>query len=77
MMAKETTHICDGCGAKHYGDDFPSMWKRVEVSIDRELDEGMGRLAHGTYDLCGACTDLLIERANPSTWNRPTAQVPL
>jgi hypothetical protein len=74
MMAKETTHICDGCGAKHYGDDFPAMWKRIIVRIEKESDRDLAteRVASGTYDLCGTCTDLLVERANPASWPRAT-----
>lgn len=73
VMATEITHVCDGCGERHEGEDRPAPWKHVSVTINSEPDpnEPSQRLSFGYYDLCSACVDRLIADANPHSWALP------
>ena len=74
-MGKEITHVCDGCDKRFTGDDRPSMWKRVRVSVENEIDPNAPsqRLFLGYFDLCEVCVSSLEDKADPSKWPRNEA----
>jgi hypothetical protein len=74
-MGKKITHICDGCGALHEGEDMPAMWRSVHVNVSRVIDDGPHtRLAGGCFDLCEICADELVRKIDPTTWPRVIAE---
>lgn len=57
--------ICDGCAA----DITRSKPHRSIVHLWQDID-GEGGDAGAEYDLCAACWTLLMQKANPTLWQR-------